>query len=339
MTARALLVLAALAGVAHADTPRNLPAAIEVDRDDAPAGRLGFSFDGGEPVDGAAPPFGDAAGRGQARTGVAWGVSLRGGWVDRPIRLPAGAFGSGTPASDPVRERETVALGAALAIGDSFVLDATVRGSHQVGDRLAATGDDSHLAHLVFQDVRLGGRLRVVGDDDSAVLLRADVRLPTGDDGAFAGDKRWGASWRLIGRLGLPAGVVLAANAGIELHGAEVAVGDRVIGDALVGALGAAVPLPPAGPLGPLALTGELVGALGDDDDTLSGVSPLEARLGAIVRPLPALAIGVHVGAGLDTQIGAPRVRAVLELAWTPPADHRAPPVVPGGRDDDDDDD
>src|SRR5438034_337691 len=67
-----------------------------------------------------------------------------------------------------------------------------------------------------------------------------------------------------------------------------------------------------------VALTAELAGALGDRVGMQAAPSPLEARLGLIVRPLEALAIGARVGVGLDEQIGAPSFRAVIELAWTP---------------------
>src|SRR5262249_5139905 len=104
--------------IAHADIPRDTPAAMEVDRDVTPAGRVGFGFDGGEPVD-------------------AWGASIAAGWIERPIRLASGTFGSGSPASDPVRRRETLLLGGALALGDSVVIDVGIRASHPVGGRPA----------------------------------------------------------------------------------------------------------------------------------------------------------------------------------------------------------
>jgi hypothetical protein len=331
MTAHGVVAaVLALAAPVRAEKPRDTPAAIEVDRDTAPAGRIGFGFDGGEPVD-------------------AWGVSVATRWIERPIRLGAGTFGAGAPGSDPVRRRETLALGGALAVGDSVVIDLGLRASHQVGDRLRAAGDPGTLARFVFQDLRLGGRIRVAGDRDRAALLRADVTLPTGNADQLAGDARWTAAWGLIGRATLPRDVVIAATAGIRLHGAEVAVGDRLIGDELFAAAGVAVPLPPAGPLGPLALTGELLGALGDHVGTLAGPSPLEARLGAIVQPLAELAIGVRLGTGLDDAIGAPRLRVAIELGWTPRAPHRSAPAAPAsppdtappapGDDDDDADD
>lgn len=315
-TVMATGVALAWATAARADVPRDTPTAIEVDRDAAPGGRVGFGFDGGEPVD-------------------AWGASVALGWLDRPIELPAGTFGGGSPATRPVRRRETLALGGALAVGDSVVLDAVLRGSHQVGDRLTAAGNPDRLARYVLHDLRLGGRIRIVGDGERAALLRADLTLPSGDDAQFAGDAAWTAAWSLIGRTTLPGGIAVAGNAGIRLHGAEVAVGDRLIGDELFAAVGGAVPLPALG-LGAadsVALTAELFGALGDHVGDASGPDPLEARIGVIVRglpSLPAVSIGGHVGFGLDDQIGAPRIRALIELAWTPrvarPEPGRAPP-------------
>jgi hypothetical protein len=316
MTGRAPLALiaaAALPSPARADTPRDTPAAIEVDRDAAPGGRVGFGFDGGEPVD-------------------AWGASLSLGWLDRPIELPAGALGGGSPASRPVRRRETLSLGGALAVGDRVVIDAVLRGSHQVGDRLTAGGNPEPLARYVAHDVRLGGRIRIAGDDDRAALLRTDLTLPTGDDAAFAGDAAWTAAWSLIGRATLPRGIVVAASAGIRLHGAEVAVGDRLIGDELFAALGGAVPVSALGIAGDAAahtaLTVELHGALGDRVGGSSGPDPVEARIGAVVRALPELTIAGRVGVGLDDQIGAPALRLLVELAWTPRVP-RPPTVAP----------
>jgi len=317
MSCRAQLALIAAAALpapaARADMPRDTPAAIEVDRDAAPGGRVGFGFDGGEPMD-------------------AWGASLALGWLERPIELPAGTLGGGSPASRPVRRRETLALGGALAVGDRVVLDAVLRGSHQVGDRLTAGGNPEPLARYVAHDLRLGGRIRIAGDDDRAALLRADLTLPTGDDAAFAGDAAWTAAWSLIGRATLPRGIVVAASAGIRLHGAEVAVGDRLIGDELFAAAGGAVPVSALGVAGGaaahIALTVELHAALGDRVGGSSGPDPVEARIGAVVRALPELTIAGRVGVGLDDQIGAPALRLLVELAWTPRVP-RPPAVAP----------
>lgn len=317
----AALWATAAARPARADMPRDTPTAIEVDRDAAPGGRVGLGFDSGEPVD-------------------AWGASLALGWLDRPIALPAGAFGSGSPASEPVRRRETLALGAALALGDRVVVDGVLRASHQVGDRLTAGGNPTRLARYVFHDLQLGGRIRLAGDRDRAALLRAELTLPTGDDAQFAGDAAWTLAWSLIGRMALPRDIAIAATAGIRLHGAEVAVGDQLVGDELFAAAGATVPLPALGLAADrVALTAELRGALGDRVGGSSGPSPAEARIGVRFQALPALTIAAHAGVGLDDQIGAPRLRALLEAAWTPRvprSEPAAPPPAPAPDDDSD---
>jgi len=308
---------------ARADLPRDTPTAIEVDRDAAPGGRVGLGFDSGEPVD-------------------AWGASVALGWLDRPIALPADAFGGGSRASAPVRRRETLALGGALAIGDHVVVDGLVRASHQVGDRLTAGGNPARLGRYVFHDLQLGGRIQLVGDADRTAFLRAELTLPTGDDAQFAGDAAWTLAWSLIGRVALPRGIAIAATAGIRLHGAEVAVGDRLVGDELFAAAGATLPLPALGLAAAdrVAATAELRGALGDRVGGASGPSPAEARLGVRLQVLPALAIAAHAGVGLDDQIGAPRFRALVEAAWTPRLPHAAPAATaPPGRDPDDDPD
>lgn len=298
---------------ARADLPRDTPAAIEVDRDAAPAGRIGFGFDGGEPVD-------------------AWGASIAAGWIERPIRLGSGTFGGGSPATQPVRRRETLSLGGALVLGDSVVIDARIRASHQVGDRLLAAGNPEGLARYVFHDARFGGRIRIVGHRDRAAMLRGELTLPTGNTDQFAGDARWTAAWSLIGRATLPRDIVIAGNVGIRLHGAEVAVGDRLVGDELFAAAGIAVPLSVVGLAGAaerVAVTGELAGSLGDHVGKLSGPDPLEAGVGVVVRALPALTIAARAGFGLDEQIGAPSLRVVLAVAWTPEASRQAEPVPP----------
>jgi hypothetical protein len=325
--ARAAALAAMLASSGHparADRPRDTPTAIEVDRDTAPAGRVGFGFDGGEPVD-------------------AWGVSITASWIDRPIELGADAFGGGSPATRPVRRRETLALGGALAFGERIAIDLRLRGSHQVGDRLTAAGNPERLARWVLQDVRLGGRIRIVGVRERTALVRAELTLPTGNDQQFAGDARWTAAWSLIGRALVARDIAIAGTAGIRLHGAEVAVGDRLIGDALFAAAGVSVPLRALGLTGVaerVAVTGELIGALGDHVGDLAGPSPIEARVGAIAQLSPELAIGAHLGFGLDDQVGAPRFRALLEVAWAPRVARSAQPAAatPPASDDADED-
>ncbi|MBA3465429.1 MAG: hypothetical protein H0T46_36190 [Deltaproteobacteria bacterium] len=281
---------------AQADTPREAPAAIEVDREVAPPGRGELGFDTGAPVPG-------------------WAAAVSFGYLSRPITLRS-AGGE----AHPVDRRETLALGAALGLGDVAVLDARMPFARQTGDRLAALGDLRALDRWVPGDLRIGGRLRVVTTPRVDALLRAELTLPTGDEHDFAGEASWSVAWNLIGRFKLPAGIVVAASGGIRLRGVEVMLADRVVGDELHGGVGIVVPIPAIRPLWCVAeqvkLTGELVGILGDEVGGSTGPSPAEVRLGIVTRPRQAFTIGVRIGAGIGDQIGAPQYRATLELTY-----------------------
>ncbi len=182
--------------------------------------------------------------------------------------------------------------------------------------------------------------------------MRAELTLPTGNDQQFAGDVRWTAAWSLIGRAVVGRGVAIAGTAGIRLHGAEVAVGDRLVGDALFGAVGVSLPLAAlglgvgspavAGAAGStggaafsgslaqrVAITAALLGALGDHIGDLAGPSPVEARMGAITHATQELTIGAHFGLGLRDEIGSPKLRALVEVAWTPRVARRVEPARP----------
>ncbi len=293
------LGLGLVLGVDHtasADTPRDTPAAIEVDREAAPPGRAELGFDGGAAVEG-------------------WAATVGVGYLAAPmtLRSSAGEF-------TPVRRRETLSLGGALGLGETVVIDARLPLSHQVGDRLAALGDDRALDRWVPGDLRIGGRIRVVNTAHADALIRADLVFPTGDDDDLAGEASWAVAWNLIGRFRLPAGIVVAASGGIRLRGAEVMLADKVVGDELHGGVGIAVPIPPIRPLWCVAdqvkLTGEVVGVLGDEVGGASGPSPAEARVGLVTWPLESVSIGVRLGAGLGDQIGAPAWRATFELTY-----------------------
>ena len=316
------VLVVALTRVAVAGTPLDRPEAIDADRDAPPPGRVELGFDSGAPVD-------------------AWGVGVQLGYVDRPVALASTQPGVTTY---PVEHRETLAIGGALALGERFLLDARVPVAHQVGT-LAGLGDPQPLAHLVLGDVSLGGRMSVVATGRVALFARLAVALPSGDSHNFAGDPRTTFAASLIARVSLGHGVVVAGTGGIRLRGEEVQVGDRVVGDELFGGVGATVEIPPIAGLwckpSQLRALAELVGVAGDNVDHVLGPSPAEARIGVIGRPTQELTIGVRAGLGLDDQLGAPRARAMVELAWQPvvaPRPVAPPPAAPPPEPSDDDD-
>ena len=297
----ALASIALVGGIAHAETPRETPAAIEVDREAAPPGRVEHGFESGAPVEG-------------------WGMSVAISLLARPIALHSSTD------SYPVDRRGTLGLGGVLALGDTVVVDAKLPLANQNGSRLQGFGDPRALDRHVLGDLRFGGRIRVAGRPERAAFVRAELSLPTGNAASFAGESSWTLAWSLIGRLTLPHDIVAAATGGIRLRGDEVIVADKLVGDEVFGAAGALVPVTST-----LALTGELAAAVGDRIARKTGPSPIELRGGLVTRIVPDLIIGLRAGGGLTDQIGSPTWRVTLEIAYqgswrliprTAPQDH-----------------
>ncbi len=293
---RALAAVALLAGAAHAEAPIHRPEAFEIDRDAPPPGQAEFSFDGGAPVG-------------------TWAVSAQLGYLDRPMRLHTTKL-----VTFPLERRQTLALGAALAIGPAILVDVRMPIAHQTGERYQRLGDDQPLDRWVAGDLGIGARLRLVGRERYAVFARGQLTFGTGNDYQLAGEANYTAAWMLIGRVMLPQGVVVAATGGVRFRGAEVEVADRLLGDELFGAVGASYQLPAISGLycdaNHVRLTGELVGVLGNDVGDRRGASPAEVRAGVVGDVRPWLGLAVRAGKGIDDQIGAPRFRALVEVVY-----------------------
>jgi hypothetical protein len=289
-------VLASIAGVAHAEDPAVRPTGFEADREGPPPGQAEFSFDGGAPVPG-------------------WAISAQLGYLDRPFSLMTSRI-----EAYPVRHRQTLALGAALAVTPSVLVDARFPMAHQSGTRMQGLGDETPLDTWVLGDLGLGARLRLVARERYAMFVRGQLSLGTGDDFDLAGEVNFTAAWMLIGRAMPTDRLTIAGQAGVRFRGREVIVADRILGDELFGALGVAYQLPAVRGLycdaNQVRVTAELLGVLGNDVGALRGPSPLEARVGVVSRIRPWWAVAARVGTGLNDQIGAPQFRALVELVY-----------------------
>jgi len=293
---RALVLVCAAAGVAHADTPLARPEAIDVDRDQTPPGQAELGFDGGAPIGN-------------------WALGVELGLLEHPIRFHTVGI-----KTYPVLRRETVALGGAIALGDDVILDARMPLAHQVGQRLQDLGDERSLDAWVPEDLTLGARVHVMTRGPVAVFVRADLTLPTGDDYDFAGDARWSAAWMGIARVALPHDIVIAATGGIHLRGKEVIVADQIVGDELLWAVGGTIGIPPLLPLWckpeQLKASLEIVGIAGDRVNHVTGPSPIEGRIGLVGRIRPQYGVAVRAGTHLDDDVGAPAFRLSIDLVY-----------------------
>jgi hypothetical protein len=288
--------IAGLAAPAAADAPVDRPEAFEVDREQPPPGQAELGFDSGAPVG-------------------AWAASVQLGYLDRPFRLHTTQI-----KTFPVERRETLALGGAVTLGTRLVVDARLPLAHQVGDRMQGLGDERPLDRWVLGDLGLGARVRLSSNQRGSVFVRGALTLGTGDDHDFAGEAHFTMAWMLIGRLMLPHGIVVAATGGVRFRTSEVIVADRLLSDELFGAVGATYELPGLRglwcPENLVRLTGELLGVLGNNVGDQLGPSPAEVRVGMISEIRPWLAVAGRLGKGLDDHIGAPRLRAMLEVVY-----------------------
>ena len=121
MTRLALLLVAATATVAHADEPLEKPYAFELDREAPPPGQGELSFDGGAPL--ASPGSAGARSSAGAQSIIGWAASIQLGYLDRPMRLHTTEV-----KTFPIEHRQTLALGGAIAVGPSVLLDARMPG-------------------------------------------------------------------------------------------------------------------------------------------------------------------------------------------------------------------
>jgi hypothetical protein len=293
---RVALGVLALCGIAHADVPLDRPEAFEVDRDVPPPGQAELSFDSGVPIRGL-------------------GISAQIGYLDRPFTLTTQLV-----ENHPIEHRQTLALGAVYAVTPTVIVDVRMPFDHQVGDRFRGLGDNQRLDRFVIGDLMLGARLRLAERGRSSIFARGSLTIPSGDDHDFAGEARFTAAWMLILRVALPAGVTVAATAGVKFRPREVQIADRLLGDELFGGVGVIYELPALHGFwcaeNHTRLTAELVGVLANDVAGQRGPSPAEARVGMASDIRSWFSIAGHIGKGIDDEIGAPRFRGMLELVY-----------------------
>ncbi|RYZ02712.1 MAG: porin [Myxococcales bacterium] len=170
-------------------------------------------------------------------------------------------------------------------------------------------------------DLRLGARVRFLGEPDSAFQLglAGYVWLPTGDQDSFAGDGSVRALPALVanGEIG---SFVYAANAGVTLRGerrfAATTVGTQIQFGAAAGLLALDKKLQ----IGP-----ELYGTTTTESAFERDTTNLEAILGLKYRAGP-IVFGAAAGPGITRGLGTPTLRAILSVAYVPlPEVERAP--------------
>jgi hypothetical protein len=319
MTAAAAAAAIAVATTLAATVAMGLAAAPAAAQTSAGA-ETAFSVERLMPPPGRAPFLGGDDGDLLPRGALAFSATAS--LASRPLLLRR--VDDGSEASEPVRLRFGLDLGAAIGLGRRYQLGAALPLVLQSGDRLQGIGlDERGLDRAALGDLRLQGKVRLVGrpgDDGLAAAVALTVGLPTGDDGDFAGEKGVTVGWSLLGswRRG---GLAAAIELGPRFRGDEVVflTPSRPHGNELVGGLAAAARLPLPWRAAALSVVAEYAAVRGDaTTGDNRGPSPQEARLGLRLALPCGWSVTAAAGAGTTPdEVGSPEWRAILALGHT----------------------
>ncbi|WP_437305899.1 OmpA family protein [Sorangium sp. So ce388] len=263
----------------------------------------------------------------------------------RPIRF---SNGEGTGAANEVSivsSQAFLRLDASLALWDRLLLsvDMPLAAAQDGQDPGIAGTRFTELTAPVFGDVRLGARVRLLGQDASPIQIGIGSYLfvPTGSPEQYTGDPavRGNVHASFGGRIGSPLAFLWNASGGVEVGGGSSSPPLFTFGGAAGLVLGGDL----------LQLGAELYGAAPLGDDLLLSSTPAtrvdadtnaELLFGAKLRVLGGLTFGAALGPSLTKAVGWPTVRAVGMIGWTPlpqPAPPERPPAAAAAADKDDD--
>ncbi len=210
--------------------------------------------------------------------------------------------------------------------GGSLVLFERVRLGLDVPVILYTTGDRGTLRGVTYDpprheqamgDVRLGADFRLVGRADSplTVGLGAQLFVPTGDASSYAGDGAVRVAPRAL-VAGTVGSLVYAAKLGVMIRSPQDSTfADSPIGHQLTyGASGGIAVIDKRATIGPEIFGSTVLTAATFKTRT----SPLEVLLGGHYACECGFRGGLGVGTGLTSGYGAPDLRVVGSLEWSP---------------------
>ena len=243
---------------------------------------------------------------------LGYSASLHVDYALEPLRGPASAGGGVLVDHQLVGQ-----LGGAIGLFDRIVFALRLpvvlyMGGSAAGAGAAATRDPGASAGL--GDLALTLRAQLVGDEDDvfALALQTEATVPLAEAASSSQDLAGEAGVSFTPELAAElrfAPVRITANLGARFREAAV-YQTLAVRHELTWALGVGVDLVPE----VLDATLEAFGSASLDRFTTSSVAPIELLLGARVRPIAPLFVGLGGGIGLGDGYGAPVFRGVLVL-------------------------
>jgi outer membrane protein OmpA-like peptidoglycan-associated protein len=236
-------------------------------------------------------------------------VKLTFSYANRPVRLVDQATGKTVAGGDVVRDQLYLDLDASLSLFNRVKIGIGLPfAAVQSGDA-SYTGSHS-LQSTQFADMRVGARVAILGKagDPLAFAVQADLWLPTGSKGDFAGDGYVRGHPRLVVSGLLADRVLYSAALGMMIRS------HRDLGMAEIGTA-----LSYSGAAGVLLWNKRIqVGPEVFGSTTFAGgASPVEGMLGGKIC-VASVVIGLGVGTGFGHAPGAAAARALASVAWEP---------------------
>ncbi|MDP2315173.1 MAG: OmpA family protein [Pseudomonadota bacterium] len=232
---------------------------------------------------------------------------------------PVVVYAAGDYAGAAVSSRTLVQAGARWGPLPRMDISLAVPFAWQEGGRFPGSAEG-----MALGDIELAARYRLLGSDKSALGVRVDLAMPTGDTSAWMGEGTFRPGAAVVGALAVGR-ITLLGEAGYRYGAASVTDLELVTGSSLVtnaavrwsyerlgigfGYLGRVRLAPDAGPR--------------DHASALLASVQIKAPRGVVVD--------IGGGPGLGGGVGASSLRAFLGVAWTPePPRFAVRPVSPG---------
>jgi OmpA-OmpF porin, OOP family len=253
-----------------------------------------------------------------------WAAGLVGDWAYKPL-IAYDAQGEEVAAL--VKHQVYAHLGGTVTLFDRlrFGLNVPVL-LYQTGESITtSSGTLTAPTGAALGDLRLGADVRLWGKYGSpfTIAAGAQVHFPTGSKGDFTSD----------GKSQLAPRLAVAGDIGIFTYSAKTAINIRFQGEDFAGqprgsewTFGGSAGLRLVDKkltVGPELWSSTVLSDNGDGFFEKSG-TPIEGIFGAHYQFDMGLRIGAGAGAGLSQGLGAPKVRTLLSIEWSP-----APPSDP----------
>ncbi len=271
---------------------------------------------------------------------LGYGGVLTGDWAHRPLVLiRESSDGSRTRVQDVVGNTFYVTPGLALGLWNRLTVHAALPiVVYQEGSGLRTTASVAEPKNTVLGDLRVGARLRILGDTEGAadrpptvfgLGLGTYLWLPTGEQSSWSSDGMVRGAPTIIAELTPTPNIFLTGNLGFMFRPVRATASNATGAETILAIAGGVKFLDNKLRIGAEVSTGT---GLRGDTFFKRGSSPLDGMLSGTYQLGGGLYTSLGVGGGALPAAGSPAFRMVLRVGWASPwpeAPKPPPPAPP----------